>query len=49
MQEWHGAVKMSSGRTGTGTRQNEEPQNDEKTGKDCGKVRNATMIYATKG
>jgi hypothetical protein len=36
MQQWHGAVKMSSEWTEPGFRQNEEPQNGEKTGKDCG-------------
>jgi hypothetical protein len=30
VQQWNGAVKMSSGRTGPGTRQNEEPRNDKK-------------------
>jgi hypothetical protein len=35
--------EMSSGRTGPGTRQNEEPRTDEKTGKVYGKVRNGAM------
>jgi hypothetical protein len=43
VQQWHGAVKMSSGRTAPGTRQNEERRNEEKTVKDCGNSRNATM------
>jgi hypothetical protein len=43
MQEWHGTGKTSSGEIGPGTRRKEEPQNDERTGRDCGKARNATI------
>jgi hypothetical protein len=35
--------RMLSGRTGPGTRRNKEPRNDERTGRDCGKARNATL------
>jgi hypothetical protein len=43
MQQWHGAVKISSGKFGPGTRQNGEHRNDEKMEKNCGKVWNETV------
>jgi hypothetical protein len=36
-----------SGRTAPGTRQNKEHRNKEKTVKDCGYTRNATMAKET--